>query len=101
MATRTAAHVCNPWCIDDVHAIFFDTMASESQAIVPVAQRLAYNAGLAYLGFTQVRPEKVDPLAADPRFEAQREPLPASRGRIVIWCREGTSSWPVPPSERG
>lgn len=89
-------HVCNPWCIDNLHAIFFDTMPSERSGVSlgPVAQRLAYNAGLTYLGFSEVRPEKVE-------VDGTRHALGATRGRVVIWCAEGQGAYPTPPAERG
>lgn len=87
-------HVCNPWCIDGVHAIFFDTLSSERLAVRPVAERLAFNAGLIFQGFSQVPPQRVAP-------DGKAQAIPASRGRIVIWCTEGAAAYPQPPADAG
>lgn len=65
----TAQHRCNPWCIDDVHAIFFDTLVTDRGGLQRTAEALAMSAGLRYIGHTEVKAPGGQ----------------ATRGRIVIW----------------
>lgn len=73
-------HVCNRWCFGGVHAILFDTEASERAVLDQVAGRLAAGEGLQYIGYTEVVATGA-PKAGTPTAGG------VARGRVVIWAR--------------
>lgn len=73
-------HACNPWCFGGLHAILFDTEASERAVLEQIAGRLAAGQGYSYVGHAEVRPAGA-PAPGQPSKEG------VTRGRVVIWAR--------------
>lgn len=73
-------HVCNAWCFDGVHAILFDSEATERPVLAAVAPQLAARAGLEYIGHVEVRATGA-PVPGTPTNRG------VARGRFVIWAR--------------